>query len=139
MTIQKRKGKAIIKADKLPEIPSKLYFTIGEVGKLCSLKPHVLRYWEKEFNQYLRPMKRRGNRRYYKHEDVELVRQIRELLYCQGFTIEGARQKLRDIRKRNRKSLQEPEDKVVIDSAKDNALSSVVTDLEKVLGELEQV
>lgn len=77
----------------LPEIPEKLYFAIGEVAKLCALKPHVLRYWEQEFSQ-LSPSKRRGNRRYYQHKDVMRVRQIRSLLYENGFTIEGARQQL---------------------------------------------
>jgi transcriptional regulator, MerR family len=79
----------------LPEIPGKRYFAIGEVALLCAVKPHVLRYWEQEFPQ-LRPAKRRGNRRYYQREDVELVRRIRELLYEQGFTITGARQQLRE-------------------------------------------
>lgn len=82
-----------VKALELQPIPDKIYFTIGEVGKLCDLKPHVLRYWEQEFTQ-LSPNKRRGNRRYYQHKDVLLVRRIRNLLYDQGFTIEGARQKL---------------------------------------------
>jgi len=77
----------------LPAIPGKRYFTIGEVGDLCGLKPHVLRYWEQEFPQ-LKPVKRRGNRRYYQRQDVMLIRQIRSLLYDQGFTIGGARQKL---------------------------------------------
>lgn len=77
----------------LSPIPDKLYFTIGEVGKLCQLRPHVLRYWEQEFNQ-LSPTKRRGNRRYYQHQDVVLIRRIRHLLYEQGYTIEGARQQL---------------------------------------------
>lgn len=77
----------------LPAIPSKRYFTIGEVSDLCGVKPHVLRYWEQEFNQ-LKPVKRRGNRRYYQQQDVMLVRQIRSLLYEQGFTIGGARQRL---------------------------------------------
>lgn len=77
----------------LPDIPEKRYFTIGEVGELCDLKPHVLRYWEQEFSQ-LKPVKRRGNRRYYQREDVLLVRQIKALLYDQGFTIDGARQQL---------------------------------------------
>jgi DNA-binding transcriptional MerR regulator len=77
----------------LPQIPAKRYFTIGEVSELCGVKPHVLRYWEQEFTQ-LRPMKRRGNRRYYQHHEVLLVRRIRELLYQQGFTISGARNRL---------------------------------------------
>ncbi|SFK96541.1 MerR HTH family regulatory protein [Nitrosomonas aestuarii] len=76
-----------------PPIPAKRYFTIGEVGILCGVKPHVLRYWEQEFTQ-LRPVKRRGNRRYYQHQEVLLIRRIRELLYDQGFTINGARNRL---------------------------------------------
>lgn len=79
----------------LPEIPRKRYFAIGEVAELCAVKPHVLRYWEQEFPQ-LKPSKRRGNRRYYQHDDVEMVRRIRGLLYEQGFTIGGARQQLKD-------------------------------------------
>jgi len=77
----------------LPAIPAKRYFTIGEVSELCGVKPHVLRYWEQEFTQ-LKPVKRRGNRRYYQHHEVLLIRRIRELLYEQGFTISGARNKL---------------------------------------------
>ncbi len=77
----------------LPPIPSKRYFTIGEVSELCGVKPHVLRYWEQEFPQ-LKPVKRRGNRRYYQRHDVMLIRQIRSLLYVEGFTISGARNKL---------------------------------------------
>ena len=77
----------------LPPIPAKRYFTIGEVSELCGVKPHVLRYWEQEFAQ-LRPVKRRGNRRYYQHHEVLLIRRIRELLYEQGFTINGARGRL---------------------------------------------
>ena len=77
----------------LPEIPAKRYFTIGEVSELCEVKPHVLRYWEQEFSQ-LKPVKRRGNRRYYQRQDVLLIRQIRSLLYEQGFTIGGARQRM---------------------------------------------
>src|SRR6476661_10703866 len=77
----------------LPQIPAKRYFTIGEVSELCGVKPHVLRYWEQEFTQ-LKPVKRRGNRRYYQHHEVLLIRRIRELLYEQGFTISGARNKL---------------------------------------------
>ncbi len=79
--------------DPLPPIPAKRYFTIGEVSELCGVKPHVLRYWEQEFTQ-LKPVKRRGNRRYYQHHEVLLIRRIRELLYEQGFTISGARNKL---------------------------------------------
>lgn len=80
----------------LPVIPAKRYFTIGEVSDLCGVKPHVLRYWEQEFTQ-LRPMKRRGNRRYYQHHEVLMVRRIRDLLYDQGFTISGARNKLHEL------------------------------------------
>ncbi len=80
----------------LPNIPAKRYFTIGEVSELCGVKPHVLRYWEQEFTQ-LRPMKRRGNRRYYQHHEVLMIRRIRDLLYDQGFTISGARNKLQEI------------------------------------------
>ncbi|NMM77496.1 MerR family transcriptional regulator [Acidovorax sp. SRB_14] len=79
----------------LPSIPAKRYFTIGEVAELCGVKPHVLRYWEQEFTQ-LRPMKRRGNRRYYQHHEVLMIRRIRDLLYEQGFTISGARNQLQD-------------------------------------------
>src|SRR6476619_6274999 len=79
----------------LPAIPAKRYFTIGEVSELCGVKPYVLRYWEQEFTQ-LKPMKRRGNRRYYQHHEVLLIRRIRELLYEQGFTISGARNRLAD-------------------------------------------
>lgn len=79
----------------LPPIPAKRYFTIGEVGDLCGVKPHVLRYWEQEFTQ-LRPVKRRGNRRYYQHHEVLMIRRIRDLLYEQGFTISGARNKLQE-------------------------------------------
>ncbi len=82
--------------NQLPAIPAKRYFTIGEVSDLCGVKPYVLRYWEQEFTQ-LKPMKRRGNRRYYQHHEVLLVRRIRELLYDQGFTISGARNRLADV------------------------------------------
>ena len=80
----------------LPAIPAKRYFTIGEVSDLCGVKPYVLRYWEQEFTQ-LKPMKRRGNRRYYQHHEVLMIRRIRDLLYDQGFTISGARNKLQEI------------------------------------------
>ncbi|QVL45814.1 MAG: MerR family transcriptional regulator [Methylophilaceae bacterium] len=82
-----------VKNIQLPPIPAKRYFTIGEVSDLCGVKPHVLRYWEQEFTQ-LKPVKRRGNRRYYQHHEVLLIRKIRELLYEQGFTISGARNRL---------------------------------------------
>ncbi|MDO8891166.1 MAG: MerR family transcriptional regulator [Sulfurimicrobium sp.] len=100
----------------LPPIPAKRYFTIGEVSELCGVKPHVLRYWEQEFTQ-LKPVKRRGNRRYYQHHEVLLIRRIRELLYEQGFTISGARNRLDEA----------PEVKKEIAAAKDResqALSS---------------
>ena len=80
----------------LPSIPAKRYFTIGEVAELCGVKPHVLRYWEQEFTQ-LRPMKRRGNRRYYQHHEVLMIRRIRDLLYDQGVTISGARNRLQEL------------------------------------------
>src|SRR6188768_4311538 len=80
----------------LPMIPAKRYFTIGEVSDLCGVKPHVLRYWEQEFTQ-LKPVKRRGNRRYYQHHEVLLIRRIRDLLYDQGFTISGARNQLDEL------------------------------------------
>jgi DNA-binding transcriptional MerR regulator len=80
----------------LPAIPAKRYFTIGEVSELCGVKPHVLRYWEQEFTQ-LKPLKRRGNRRYYQHHEVLLIRRIRELLYEEGFTISGARNRLDEL------------------------------------------
>jgi DNA-binding transcriptional MerR regulator len=84
---------SVIPTNELPPIPAKRYFTIGEVSDLCGVKPHVLRYWEQEFTQ-LKPVKRRGNRRYYQHHEVLLVRRIRSLLYEQGFTISGARNQL---------------------------------------------
>ena len=92
----------------LPPIPAKRYFTIGEVSELCGVKPHVLRYWEQEFTQ-LKPVKRRGNRRYYQHHEVLLIRKIRELLYEQGFTISGARNRLDDVveRKDDNRNLDE--------------------------------
>jgi len=91
----------------LPAIPAKRYFTIGEVAELCGVKPHVLRYWEQEFTQ-LRPMKRRGNRRYYQHHEVLMIRRIRELLYEQGFTIQGARNRLQELAQQGRADSQMP-------------------------------
>ncbi len=110
--------------DILPSIPDKIYFTIGEVGRLCKLKPHVLRYWEQEFNQ-LSPSKRRGNRRYYQHKDVLLVRKIRELLHEQGYTIEGARQQLSGVTPKDNR-----EERLY------NALQTAVGKLEKVAQDL---
>lgn len=136
MSIQKNKGK-MQGSSSLPEIPPKLYFTIGEVGGLCSLKPHVLRYWEQEFTQ-LRPTKRRGNRRYYQREDVELVRKIRELLYFQGYTIEGARQQLSSLRRRSAAKVDTAGAASAL-AASNTELTAVVSDLEQVLDELEEV
>ena len=106
----------------LPPIPAKRYFTIGEVGDLCGVKPHVLRYWEQEFTQ-LRPMKRRGNRRYYQHHEVLMIRRIRDLLYDQGFTISGARNKMQELlqgerdKKRNDEAMLEGLDVLEVDDA----------------------
>ena len=97
----------------LPPIPAKRYFTIGEVGDLCGVKPHVLRYWEQEFTQ-LRPMKRRGNRRYYQHHEVLMIRRIRDLLYEQGFTISGARNRLQELNHADRERGSELEGNVVV-------------------------
>ena len=97
-----------LQAPPLPPIPAKRYFTIGEVSELCGVKPHVLRYWEQEFTQ-LKPVKRRGNRRYYQHHEVLLIRRIRELLYEQGFTISGARNRL-DVRGEGKQTSASPVD-----------------------------
>ena len=110
----------------LPSIPGKRYFTIGEVSELCNVKPHVLRYWEQEFPQ-LKPVKRRGNRRYYQRQDVLTIRQIRSLLYDQGYTIGGARQRMED-------EGSQPE--VVADAPTVNADDSTVRGL---ISELEEV
>lgn len=124
-----QKNKTVIKNSDLPPIPEKLYFTIGEVGKLCGLRPHVLRYWEQEFSQ-LSPSKRRGNRRYYQRKDVLLIREIKELLYEQGYTIEGARQQLAgEAVKPAAAPQQAAKPRVVLENA--------VTNLEAVLADLE--
>src|SRR3970040_1077347 len=107
----------------LPTIPGKRYFTIGEVSELCAVKPHVLRYWEQEFPQ-LKPVKRRGNRRYYQRHDVILIRQIRSLLYVEGFTISGARTKL---------ELDSPQP---LDVHRQQTIRTLILELEDVLGML---
>ena len=110
--------------DELPPIPPKRYFTIGEVGELCSVKPHVLRYWEAEFPQ-LKPVKRRGNRRYYQRQDVILIREIKKLLYEQGYTIGGARQKMSDGPKTTNKP-----------SVESGEIKSLIKDLEQVISKM---
>ena len=109
--------------DELPTIPGKRYFTIGEVSELCAVKPHVLRYWEQEFPQ-LKPVKRRGNRRYYQRQDVILIRQIRGLLYDQGFTIGGARNRL------------EGDDAKTDDTQYKQIIRQMISELEEVLATL---
>ena len=112
----------------LPPIPAKRYFTIGEVADLCQVKPHVLRYWEQEFTQ-LNPVKRRGNRRYYQHHEVLLIRRIRKLLYGQGYTIAGARNRLGNPR------MQEESDSAVRIPAND--LNTIRTELEEIIRDLD--
>ena len=109
----------------LPPIPDKIYYTIGEVAKLCELQPHVLRYWEQEFAP-LSPLKRRGNRRYYQRKDIVLIRRIRSLLYEQGYTIDGARRQL---------SGDATNDKI---SQKNNKIKKAISGLEDILGILEK-
>lgn len=132
MLIQKPKSNYKHNKDELPAIPDKLYFTIGEVSRLCALKSHVLRYWEQEFPQ-LRPSKRRGNRRYYQRKDVLLIRKIRDLLYIQGFTIDGARSQLAanllveaSVKKQEKKT-------------QDGSLERIIADLEEIWEELIKV
>lgn len=117
--------------DTLPPIPDKRYFTIGEAATLCAVKPHVLRYWEQEFSQ-LKPSKRRGNRRYYQHQDVLLVRQIRKLLYDDGFTIEGARLQLTNT---PAVTASPPVETVPTDDA---VIQKMIAELEHVLKDLTQ-
>ena len=114
-------------SSELPPIPSKRYFTIGEVSELCGVKPHVLRYWEQEFNQ-LKPVKRRGNRRYYQHHEVMLIRHIRELLYEQGFTISGARNRL--------SSEDEPEEVIVVGEAPEPVETLGMAEIKRELAEI---
>ena len=112
----------------LPPIPAKRYFTIGEVSDLCGVKPHVLRYWEQEFTQ-LKPVKRRGNRRYYQHHEVLLIRKIRELLYEQGFTISGARNRLSD----GRETPQDPDAAVRLTAAELQSLRAELHSVQELL------
>ncbi len=114
----------------LPEIPGKRYFTIGEVSKLCEIKPHVLRYWEQEFDQ-LKPVKRRGNRRYYQRHEVKLVRTIRQLLYIDGFTISGARIKL--------EQLDSDGDSSAVTAQKTNSKELVNQTIKQLIKELDEV
>ena len=114
----------------LPPIPAKRYFTIGEVSDLCGVKPHVLRYWEQEFTQ-LKPVKRRGNRRYYQHHEVLLIRRIRELLYEQGFTISGARNRLGE----GRDVTQDPDAAVRLTGQELAALRSELTAISELLSQ----
>jgi len=124
----------ILPSSALPPIPEKRYFNIGEVGELCSVKPHVLRYWEQEFSQ-LSSIKRRGNRRYYQHHEVLLIRHIRELLYEQGFTINGARGRL------EQKDLFGPASNSNSNSVSQSSVSENITqvDLTNLQGEIESV
>ncbi len=127
------------KKAELPPIPAKRYFTIGEVSELCGVKPHVLRYWEQEFTQ-LKPVKRRGNRRYYQHHEVLLIRRIRELLYEEGFTISGARNRLDSARIDNQRI--EPEEKPeppVRDSAREARAPHLGVDVAAIKRELRAV
>jgi DNA-binding transcriptional MerR regulator len=124
-----------IKNVQLPPIPAKRYFTIGEVSDLCGVKPHVLRYWEQEFTQ-LKPVKRRGNRRYYQHHEVLLIRKIRELLYEQGFTISGARNRLdgADLVEPSENNVQETAISTATGNTNENAnLSAIRSQIQEVI------
>lgn len=125
MTISEKEKNAV-----LPPIPAKRYFTIGEVSDLCGVKPHVLRYWEQEFTQ-LKPVKRRGNRRYYQHHEVLLIRRIRELLYEQGFTISGARNRLGE----GRDTVQDPEAAVRLTGQELASLRAELTAISELLSQ----
>lgn len=118
-------------SEHLPEIPAKRFFTIGEVSELCSVKSHVLRYWEQEFDM-LAPVKRRGNRRYYQQQDVRMVRKIRHLLYEQGFTIQGARSQLRQEAKKT-----DNETSAAPSAALDKNLAQIIHELEDMLAQLD--
>lgn len=127
----------------LPPIPAKRYFTIGEVSELCAVKPHVLRYWEQEFTQ-LKPVKRRGNRRYYQHHEVLLIRRIRELLYEQGFTINGARNRLDEGRHHSaattaQQSMEAAEEKAPALSVDIAGLRNALVDVQHLLAQLREI
>ena len=119
----------------LPPIPAKRYFTIGEVSELCGVKPHVLRYWEQEFTQ-LRPVKRRGNRRYYQHHEVLLIRRIRELLYDQGFTISGARNRLDELANEPARASRAPAAAAATVAKAEPALAQLRQDLKSIIDQL---
>jgi len=120
-------------SEELPPIPAKRYFTIGEVSELCSVKPHVLRYWEQEFPQ-LQPVKRRGNRRYYQRHEVELIRTIRRLLYIEGYTISGASNRLREEKQKSSKGLNKKLYSQVIEELAYFGTPAIVTWSEVLLG-----
>lgn len=127
----------------LPPIPAKRYFTIGEVSELCAVKPHVLRYWEQEFTQ-LKPVKRRGNRRYYQHHEVLLIRRIRELLYEQGFTINGARNRLDEGRhhapaQEQVEEVAAPIEQAPVLSVDLNALRNELVEVQHLLAQLREI
>ncbi|SPD64249.1 MerR family transcriptional regulator [Cupriavidus taiwanensis] len=127
----------------LPPIPAKRYFTIGEVSELCAVKPHVLRYWEQEFTQ-LKPVKRRGNRRYYQHHEVLLIRRIRELLYEQGFTINGARNRLDEGRHHSaatatQESMEAGGEKAPVLSVDIAGLRTALVDVQHLLAQLREI
>ena len=145
MASQIRKRKSAIK-ETLPEIPNKLYFSIGEVSRLCALKQHVLRYWETRFSQQLK-LKKRNGRRYYEKEHIIVIRQLKELLYVKGYTIEGARQHLAKLSKTEQKKIQlthqhqQPlqEQQQREESVSKGLLSEVVSTLESLVKELESL
>jgi DNA-binding transcriptional MerR regulator len=129
----------------LPPIPAKRYFTIGEVSELCAVKPHVLRYWEQEFTQ-LKPVKRRGNRRYYQHHEVLLIRRIRDLLYEQGFTINGARNRLDEGRQHSHAHVEDEQahvaeaaDEAPVFSLDVNNLRNELVEVQHLLAQLRQI
>lgn len=122
----------------LPEIPQKRYLTIGEVSELCDVKCHVLRYWEQEFPT-LKPVKRRGNRRYYQREDVQLIRRIRELLYFQGYTIQGARSQLSDVKSTASQAPTAASHAVMSNPAQTNKHPSLQQAIDEMLSDLEQI